>query len=154
GFRVWRFRARRSEPSSGKNMANTPKVTQTPVARPGSKFDRISSILSNKLDNEPAILEMLVASIGKAPESGELWKQLHAAAVRDQRQNELATAYDRLANAPKLKALPAAVQAEVFVNAASFFEEQLNDAERSYGYLRRALSLAPGHVRAFEQVRT
>ncbi len=80
-----------------------------------------------------------------------LWEKLHQAAQRDDRLAELAFAYERLARDKKLKSMSAPSQAAVLGHAGAFFADVFGDPDGAEGYLERALSLAPGDVRAFEK---
>jgi lipopolysaccharide biosynthesis regulator YciM len=122
-----------------------------PKARPSLRLDTLASALEQKLDNEAAILELLVSALARGQTTEPHWAELHAAAQRDDRLAELAFAYERLSRDKKLKSLTAPQQASVLAHAGTFFADVFGDADGAEGYLERALSLAPGDVSAFEK---
>jgi tetratricopeptide (TPR) repeat protein len=122
-----------------------------PKTRPSLRLDTLASALEQKLDNEPAILDLLVSALARGQTNEAHWDQLHAAAQRDDRLAELAFAYERLSRDKKLKSLTAAQQAAVLAHAGAFFADVFGDTDGAEGYLERALTLAPGDVTAFEK---
>ena len=122
-----------------------------PKARPSLRLDVLASVLEQKLDNEAAILDLLVSALGRGQGNEALWEQLHAAAQRDDRLAELAFAYERLSRDKKLKSLTAAQQATVLGHAGAFFSDVFGDPDGAEGYLERALTLSPGDVPAFDK---
>lgn len=105
-----------------------------------------------KLENEEEILDAFVASAAKNALDPTLWTELHDAAVRHDRVAELAFAYESVAQGRKLKTTPAAVQAELFYRAATFFGDVLGDEFGATTYLERALGASPAHAQAFERI--
>jgi tetratricopeptide (TPR) repeat protein len=122
-----------------------------PKPRLSLRIDTLNSALEQKLDNEAAILDLLVSALARGQQNEPLWDQLHAAAQRDDRLAELAFAYERLSRDKKLKSLTPAQQAAVLGHAGAFFADTFGDADGAEGYLERALALAPGDVAAFDK---
>src|SRR5205085_371922 len=123
-----------------------------PGARPTLRLDRVTQIIETGLESEPAILDLLAASAAKGQLQRPVWDALHAAAARDGRISELASAYDQLLQATKLKVLPPPILAEIVTRAAAFLEEFVADNARAIEHLEKALSLAPNHAEAFQRL--
>src|SRR5277367_3757745 len=121
-----------------------------PKPRPSLRVDTLASALEQKLENEAAVLDLLVSALARGQANEPLWEKLHAAAARDDRLAELAFAYERLARDKKLKSMTAPAQAAVLGHAGVFFARVFGDADGAETYLERALALAPGDVRAFD----
>lgn len=119
--------------------------------RPSLRIDTLASALEQKLENEAAILDLLVSALARGQGSEPHWEALHAAAQRDDRLAELAFSYERLSRDKKLKSLTASQQATVLGHAGAFFADVFGDTDGAEGYLERALTLAPGDVPAFEK---
>ena len=115
----------------------------------GNDVARVTAMLALHLEEEAGVLDFLLDEAGRGRAHGELWKQLHQAAVRDDMLPELAFAYEQLARGRRLRAAPPAVQAEVLMHAASFFVEVFGDGEGATELLERVLTVAPGHPEAF-----
>ena len=58
------------------------------------QLDSVASALEQTLENEPALLDLMVQALSKGASPADLWEQLHANAQRDGRVAELAAAYD------------------------------------------------------------
>ena len=122
-----------------------------PKPRPSLRVDTLASALEQTLENEAAVLDLLVSALARGQANEALWAQLHGSAQRDDRLAELAFAYERLARDKKLKSLTAPAQAAVLGHAGVFFADVFGDADGAETYLERALALAPGDVTAFEK---
>ena len=122
-----------------------------PKPRTALRIETLAAALEQKLDNEAAILDLLVAALARGQTNEALWDQLHAAAQRDDRLAELAFAYERLARDKKLKSLTASAQATVLGHAGVFSADVFGDSDGAEGYLERALTLAPGDTVAFDK---
>src|SRR5579883_2645110 len=120
-----------------------------PKAKTALRIETLAATLEQKLDNEAAILDLLVSTLARGQGNEPLWDALHAAAQRDDRLAELAFAYERLARDKKLKSLTAQAQATVLAHAGAFSADVFGDADGAEGFLERALSLAPGDTLAF-----
>lgn len=149
-------------------MQNDSKAPPRPVLR----IDTLGATLKQKLDNEIAVLEVLVGALAKGQSHPELWSLLHEAALRDDRLAELAFAYERMSQdrrakggagatktasasqemRPALKTLVPTAQAEALMHAAVFFEDVFGDSEGALGYLEKVVALAPGNAAAFARL--
>jgi tetratricopeptide (TPR) repeat protein len=116
------------------------------------RIDTLAAYIEQKLDREVAVLDLLVGAEVKGQGDPNVWRLLHEAARRDSRQTELGAAYERLAKDKKIKTLTPASQAEVFVNAGTFFADVASDPTRAADLFERALAASPGHVLAFERL--
>ena len=79
-------------------------------------------MLDKQLSQPPAALEALMSELRIGEAQPQLWEGLHAAAARDGKEQELAAAYRKFATDRRLKQLSPAVQAEVLMHAADFFQ--------------------------------
>lgn len=113
---------------------------------------RLRAMLEKHLDHAPAALETLISElkIGEAPP--ELWERLHAAAVRDDQELELAEAYRKIAVDRRLKQLPLAAGIELLMHAADFSQGVLNDLDGAEGFLRSVIESCPDHAEAFARL--
>src|SRR6185437_838907 len=100
-----------------------------PKPRPALRIETLASTLEQKLDDEAAVLDVLVAALARGQNSELLWEQLHAAAARDDRTAELAFSYERLTRDKKFKSLTAAAQATVLGQAGVFSADVFGDAD-------------------------
>ncbi|MCL2779080.1 MAG: tetratricopeptide repeat protein [Polyangiaceae bacterium] len=107
---------------------------------------------ATKLENEEEVLSAILLAISKNQLDAEVWRDLHAAAIRDNRVAELAFAYDAVAHGRKLRALPPMVQAELYYRAGTFFCDVLGDDFGATTYFERALRAFPAHPGAFERI--
>ncbi|MFO0550035.1 MAG: hypothetical protein U0271_16690 [Polyangiaceae bacterium] len=119
---------------------------------PALRIETLSAYLDDQLDNEAAVLDVLVVAMARGQSNPELWDKLHAAALRDDRLSELAFAYEKLNQDRRVRIMPPAHQAQIFLNAARFFVRALGDIDGAQTALERVLALAPGHPEAFSQL--
>ena len=91
-----------------------PSPSKPPPRNP-LRIETLASVLQQRLESEPQILDLLFGALARGSTNEALWEQLHAAAARDERVSELAFAYERFSNDRKLKGASAAVQAASFV---------------------------------------
>jgi len=101
------------------------------------------------LENEPEILDALLAALARNQVPAGAWSALHLAAVRDDRLAQLADAYSGASQGKRLKAATPQVAAEFLYRAGLFFADAANDVAHAIEYWRRALSAFPGHPTAF-----
>jgi len=116
------------------------------------RIENIPEVLQQTLENEAAVLEVLVASVPKGQAPAEFWTMLHDAAVRDDRMAELAFAYEGLQTDRRLKLMSGPLQAEVLMHAAEFFAYTFGDPDGAEAYLERVLAAVPNHPKAFAQL--
>src|SRR6476620_7502794 len=95
-------------------------------ARP-LRLERLRSMLDKQLSQPPAALETLMSELRIGEAQPHLWEGLHAAAARDGKEAEMASAYRKFATDRRLKQLPADVHAEVLMHAADFFQGVMGD---------------------------
>jgi tetratricopeptide (TPR) repeat protein len=127
-------------------------ATDEKLPRGSYRLETLRSVLADKLEHEPQILDVLVAATAKGQGDPALFELLHAAAQRDERIAELAFAYERLGQDRRMKTVPAAAQSEIFFHAARFFGDVFGDTDGAVTYLERVLALAPGHEGAFARL--
>src|SRR5262245_45133473 len=99
-------------------MPSEPKT-----ARGGWRIDTLAAQLRERLDNEAAVVDVLVVALGKGQSHPELWALLHEAARRDERLAELAFVYERITSERRFRVLPPAAQSELSMHVAAFFAE-------------------------------
>ena len=87
--------------------------------------------------------------MAKGQSHPDLFRLLHEAALRDDKLAEVAFAYEHVASDKRVKLLPTAQQAELFVHAAVFFGDFFGDSDGAVGHAERVLSIAPGQPEAF-----
>src|SRR5258708_10628498 len=131
-------------------MVQDPKIRGT--VRPPMRPDALAAALKAKLEDEPHVLDSLVANLARGQPLPELWALLHEAAARDERAPELAFAYEHLLQDPKLKFLPSALQTEILMHAATFFADVFSDLDGATTYLEQMLGLNPSHAEAFAKI--
>src|SRR6266542_3547870 len=101
-----------------------------------TRLDRLRAMLEKQLTNARAVLETLMSELRIGEPQPELWERLHAAAVRDGKEQELAEAYRKIAGDRRLRQLSPAVYAPVLMHAANFFQGVLGDGAVSESLLR------------------
>ncbi|MCC6553830.1 MAG: hypothetical protein IT372_12520, partial [Polyangiaceae bacterium] len=116
------------------------------------RIDSLAATLEQGIENEAAVLDLLVQAAAKGNPHPELWAKVHVAAARDDRFSELAFAYERLCGDRKFSLLPPAVQADALMHAAVFFADVFGDPAGARGYLERVMAIAPGRADAFAQL--
>jgi len=118
------------------------------------QLDTVASALEQKLENEPALLDLLVQALSKGASPADLWEQLHANAQRDGRVAELAAAYDTVCRDRKVRLLQPAAQVELLLNGAGFICDIAGDGAAAQPHLERVMQLSPGNVDAFQRLET
>ncbi|MEO7329636.1 MAG: hypothetical protein ABI193_13740, partial [Minicystis sp.] len=120
--------------------------------RPSLRLDTLASALHEKLENEVAILDVLVSALSRGQAAEPIWDQLHAAALRDDRLAEMAFAYEKLSRDKRLRTLSPALEARFLCHAGTFFAEIFGDVDGAQGYLERAFSIAPADAAVFSKL--
>jgi hypothetical protein len=123
-------------------------VPTTDKAR-ARRLERLRTMLEHHLEQPPAALEALMSELGEGELRPMFWEQLHAAAGRDGKEAELASAYQKVANPRRLKPLAPDVQVEVLMHAADYFQGMMGDWEGATTFLRLVLEVEPSHDEAF-----
>ncbi len=113
------------------------------------RIQRLTTTLDQRLENPIAAVDALMAEAGEGDPRTELWEKLHAAAMRDGLEAELADAYTKCLNGPRMKRLAAEAQADVLMHAADYFQGVRGDAATAETILERVLAAVPGHVEAY-----
>ncbi len=132
--------------------AGPPLMSDPNPLRPSLRFDTLTSALHEKLENEVAILDVLVSALSRGQAAEPLWEQLHEAALRDDRLAELAFAYEKLSRDKRLRSLSPALEARFLCHAGTFFADIFGDADGAQGYLERAFSLSPADATVFTKL--
>lgn len=126
------------------------KLMESGTKGPPLRIEQLTAYLEDQLAHEQQVLDLLVVAQARGQQNAELWDKLHAAALRDDRLVELASAYEKLAQDRRVKIMPPQHQAQVFLNASRFFMRALGDVDAAESSLERVLGLVPGHPEAFE----
>lgn len=116
------------------------------------RLQRLTSMLENRLENPSAALEALISELSAGDPQSALWEALHAAAIRDGMEQDLAAGYVKITNTRRLRPLEPRAQADVLVHAADFHQGVLGDAESAEGFLERVQHVVPGHAEAFARL--
>ena len=116
------------------------------------RVQRLKAMLTQRLDNPMAALEVLLAEVSEGDNRPDLWEQLHATAARDGREPALADAYVKCTTGPRMARLSADDQAEVLMHAADFFQGVRGDSKTADTFLERVLATVPGHPDAFNRL--
>jgi hypothetical protein len=127
-------------------------MTDTAAKARVMRLERLRSMLDGNLGNPRAALETLMGELRVGEAQPELWERLHAAAVRDAKEAELADAYKKFAADRRLKQLSPAVHAEVLMHAADYFQGVRGDGEGAEAFLVGVLEVAPSHAEAFRRL--
>ena len=122
------------------------------IGRAALRIENLAAALEQGVDNESAVLDVLVAALAKGNPHPEIWDKLHEAAARGDRISELAFAYERLCGDRRFSLYPPAVQAEALMHAASFFAKTFGDPAGARTYLERVITIAPARADAFAQL--
>ena len=104
-------------------------MTDTAAKARAMRLERLGSMLDKHLANPLPALETLMSELRAGDAQPALWEGLHAAAVRDAKEPDLADAYRKIASDRRLKQLSPAVHAQVLVHAADFFQGVLGDGD-------------------------
>ena len=116
------------------------------------RLERLQAMLDNHLAHPAAALEALMAGIKNGDAQESHWEGLHAAALRDGKEQELAKAYQQVAQNWRMKQLDPPEQALVLMHAADFFQGVAGDPEASQSFLERVMEVAPDHKEAFSRL--
>lgn len=127
-------------------------MQESKTGRAVPQLDTVASALEQTLENEPALLDLLVQALTKGASPADLWESLHQAAHRDGRVAELAAAYDALCRDRKIRLLQPAAQIELLNNAAAFLIDYAGDGATAQPHLERVMQLQPGNVDAFQRL--
>ncbi len=127
-------------------------MTDTAEKARALRLERLQTMLDQHLSHPAAALEVLMAELRIGEHQAERWEALHAAALRDGKEQELAEAYRKVATARRLKQLSADAHAEVLMHAANFSIGALGDQKGAEGFLLGVLETVPNHLEAFTRL--
>lgn len=116
------------------------------------RLQRLRATLDKRLDNSAAALEILINELVIGEPQPDLWEGLHAAAARDGMEEDMGTAYVKLATGRRMAQLPPQAQADLLTHAADFYQGVLGDAGTAENFLERVLHIVPGHREAFKRL--
>src|SRR4029453_2411606 len=103
------------------------------------RLDALPTLLETKLEDEVAVLELLVSELQKGHEHPELWSRFHESVVRDDLLAELAFAYEQVISGRKFKLLSPAAQVELLMHAATFYDDVFAEYDSAINCLQRVL---------------
>lgn len=116
------------------------------------RLERLAKMLSERLTQAPAALEILLDELGRGELRPQDWDALHGAAARDGQEIELGTAYQKVLTRHRMAAFTPEIQARVLLQAATFFQGILGDTELAEQFLERVLEVHPSHAEAFDRL--
>lgn len=116
------------------------------------RVERLKMTLDKRLENAFAAIDALMAEAAEGDPQTELWEKLHAAALRDGVEEEVADAYLKAIDGPRMRRLSVEAQADVVMHAADFFQGIRGDLATTERLLVRALEIAPDRVEAFNRI--
>jgi hypothetical protein len=116
------------------------------------RLERLETTLEKGLENPAAAVEVLIAEVKAGEPRQRLWEDLHAAAARDGKEQELKAAYAMVTSERRLSQLARPAQADVLVHAADFHQGLLGDGDAAESFLFRVQRIVPGHADAFARL--
>jgi hypothetical protein len=116
------------------------------------RLERLGATLEKGLENPAAAVEVLIAEVKAGEPRQLLWEDLHAAAARDGKEQELKAAYTMVTSERRLHQLSRPAQADVLVHAADFHQGILGDGAAAEAFLFRVQRIMPGHSDAFARL--
>jgi hypothetical protein len=116
------------------------------------RLERLRTMVHQRLEQPAAALESLLSELKADEPQPALWEELHGASMRDQKEQELATAYKKVTTPQRLREFPTHAQAQILMHAADFFQGVLGDTQTSEAHLKHVLDLIPGHPEAFARL--
>lgn len=116
------------------------------------RIQRLQAMVDKRLENPMAALEVLVSELVAGEAQPALWEGLHGAAVRDGREQELATAYVKTVTGRRMPQLDPKNQAQILVHAADYHQGVLGDSASAENFLERVLYVFPGHKEAYTRL--
>lgn len=116
------------------------------------RLARLKASLAQKVANPMAVIDQLMAEMGDGDPQHAMWEQFHAAALRDHCEPAVAEAYKRAMAGPRMKRLPPEAQANVFMNAANFYQGILGDMNGASEMLAKLVVVVPANDDAFNRL--
>jgi tetratricopeptide (TPR) repeat protein len=117
-----------------------------------SSWPPVAISFEAEIEDAESLVDAILASLARGRLSADAWDQLHAAARRDGRIEDVAAAFGKVTCGARMKSTQPSVAAEFLFQGARFFEEVLGDDLGAAMYLERSLALAPAHVDAFAKM--
>jgi|SRR5579859_1986546 len=127
-------------------------MTDTAAKARAMRLERLRSMLDERLGDPRAALETMMTELRIGEAESDMWERLHAAAIRDGKEQALAEAYRKIAADRRLGQLPPEAHARMLMHAADFFQGVLGDAEGTLEFLVGVLEVTPDHVEAFNRL--
>jgi hypothetical protein len=116
------------------------------------RLERLGAMLERALENPAAALETLCTELRAGEPQPALWEALHAAAARDEKEQELKVAYALVTSERRLSQLAAPAQADLLAHAADFHQGILGDTATAEAFLFRVQRALPGHAETFDRL--
>jgi hypothetical protein len=117
-----------------------------------SSWPPIAVSFEAEIEDAEGLIDAILASLARGRLLTDAWDQLHAAARRDGRIEEVAAAFATVSCGARMKAAQPSVAAEFLFQGARFFDEVLDDDLGAAMYLERSLALAPARLDAFAKM--
>jgi tetratricopeptide (TPR) repeat protein len=124
-----------------------------PSRQPGkSSWPPPAFSLDAKIEDPELVVDGMLAALARGRLAEDAWDRLHAAARRDDRVEEIASAFVTVSRGARIKSAQPSVSAEFLFQAARYFDEVLDDDLGAAMHLERSLALAPGHPGSFTKM--
>jgi tetratricopeptide (TPR) repeat protein len=120
----------------------------------GSSFPPPAFSLDARIEDDEAVVDAMLASFARGRLSSDAWEHLHAAARRDGRVGEVASAFVTVSQGARIKSMQPSMAAEFLFQAARFSDDVFGDDLAAALFLERALALAPAHPGSFAKMET
>jgi hypothetical protein len=116
------------------------------------RLERLKSMVEARLENPLAALEALLSEMRTGEPQTELWEALHGASLRDGKEADLDSAYQKVTQDRRLQQFEPWAQVEILMHAADFFQGVMGDGTKAESFLERVLLINPDHVEAFARL--
>ena len=113
------------------------------------RLERLKAMVEARLENPLAALEALLSEIRTGEAQTGLWEALHGASLRDGKEADLASAYQKITQERRLQKFERWAQIEILMHAADFFQGVMGDGAAAESFLERVLLVDPDHAEAF-----
>jgi hypothetical protein len=121
------------------------------------RLERLKAMVEARLENPLAALEALLSEIRTGEAQTGLWEALHGASLRDGKEADLASAYQKITQERRLQQFERWAQIEILMHAADFFQGVMGDGAAAESFLERSAPadriLRAGRQRLAEQRR-
>src|SRR5688572_15206234 len=116
------------------------------------RLERLKSMVEARLENPPAALEALLSELRTGEAQTELWEALHGASLRDGKEADLASAYQKITQDRRLQQFERPAQVGILMHAADFFQGVMGDGATAESILERVLLVDPDHAEAYARL--